>query len=126
VAFTIAASAALSEPPGGRLNEIVPATRPPWWFTCVAVWLLLQFIIVDSGTTVSAAVLSALPLELPPLLFEMLLVCAFASASAFSELVAAAPLAAAAIAAGCVTPLTSARDICVCGVPLGLPAAVLR
>jgi hypothetical protein len=40
-----------------------------------------------SGTRVSAAVLSALPVELPPRLFEMLLVSALASALPFKELV---------------------------------------
>ena len=40
-----------------------------------------------SGTMVSAAVLSALPVELPPRLLEMLLVTALACALAFSELV---------------------------------------
>jgi hypothetical protein len=37
---------------------------------------------------VSAAVLSALPVEVPPLLFEMLFVTAFAWALELSELVA--------------------------------------
>jgi hypothetical protein len=40
-----------------------------------------------SGTMVSAAVLSALPVELPPRLLEMLLVTALAWALELSELV---------------------------------------
>src|ERR1700744_283819 len=119
-------AASLSDPPAGRLNEMVPATRPLWWFTWVAVWLFEKVIIAESGTMVSAAVLFALPLELPPLLFEMLLVCWFASASAFSEFVFALVLDALLTAAACCTALTVARDICVCCVPFALPAAVLR
>jgi hypothetical protein len=80
---------------------------------------------VGSGTIVSAAVLSALPLELPPLLFEMLLVVALASAFEFSELVLDV-LDAALIALACVTPVTVPPGICVCAVPVALPAAVLR
>jgi hypothetical protein len=41
IASSIAAEARLSEPPGGRLKEIVAATEPFWWFTWVAVWLLV-------------------------------------------------------------------------------------
>src|ERR1700744_4923770 len=109
-------AASLSDPPAGRLNEMVPATRPLWWFTWVAVWLFEKVIIAESGTMVSAAVLSALPLELPPLLFEMLLVVALASAFAFSVLVPAA-LDVVAIALGAVTPETVPPGICVCCVP---------
>src|ERR1700735_2249664 len=74
---------------------------------------------------VSAAVLSALPLELPPLLLEMLFVSALASAFESSELVLDA-LDAALTALGAITPETVPPGICVCCVPLGLPAAVLR
>ena len=35
------ADAWLNDPPAGRLKEIVAATRPLWWLTCVAVWLLV-------------------------------------------------------------------------------------
>jgi len=75
---------------------------------------------------VSAAVLSALPLELPPLLFEMLLVCWFASASVFSEFVLALVPDAVPTATACCVAFTTAWDICVCWVPLALPAAALR
>ena len=51
-------------------------------------WLFTYVVMVGSGTMVSAGVLSALPVELPPLLFEMLLVTALAWALALSELVA--------------------------------------
>ena len=43
-------------------------------------------VMVGSGTMVSAAVLSALPVEVPPRLLEMLLVTAFACAFELSEL----------------------------------------
>ncbi len=72
-ASSMACCAWLSEPPCGRLKEMVAATVPPWWFTWVAVWLLLQVASADSGTMVSAAVATALPLELPPRLLEMAL-----------------------------------------------------
>ena len=51
-----------------------------------------------SGTMVSADVLSALPVELPPRLLEMLLVSALASALPFRELLEAAAACAAEIA----------------------------
>ena len=41
-------------------------------------WLFTYVVMVGSGTMVSADVLSALPVEIPPLLFEMLFVTALA------------------------------------------------
>ena len=79
-----------------------------------------------SGTMVSAAVLSALPVEVPPRLLEMLLVTALAWALAFSELLDAAPVDAAATAENAATPLTVPPCIWVCAEPLALPAAVLK
>src|SRR5471030_1466564 len=73
---------------------------------------------------VSAEVLSALPLELPPLLLEMLLLVALACAFEFSELVLD-ELDAVLTALAPVTPVTVAPGICVCCEPVGLPAAVL-
>ncbi len=87
IAWSMAAAARLRDPPGGRLKEIVAATRPLWWLTWVAVWLLTYVASAGSGTMVSAAVLSALPVELPPLLLAMLLVTALASALALCALV---------------------------------------
>src|ERR1700733_8117427 len=79
-----------------------------------------------SGTMVSDAVLSALPEELPPLLFEMLLVTALACALALSELELDGPLWGAPIAGTGVTPLTVPPCSWVCWVPVALPAAVLK
>src|SRR3984893_9383817 len=79
-----------------------------------------------SGTRFSAAVLSALPVELPPRLFEMLLVTAFACALALSELVLDEAACAAEIAENAVTPLTVPPCAWVCRVPVALPAAVLK
>src|SRR5882757_482104 len=75
---------------------------------------------------VSAAVLSALPVEFPPLLFEMLLVTAFAWALELSALVPDDALDAVDTAENGVTPLTVPPCACVCWVPLALPAAVLK
>src|ERR1700691_1922298 len=79
-----------------------------------------------SGTMVSAAVLSALPVETPPLLLEMLLVTELAWALAFSELVLEVVPVAVAIAVLGLTPLTVLPCAWVCSVPVGLPAAVLK
>jgi hypothetical protein len=115
-----------SEPPAGRLNEIVPATSVPWWLTCVAVWRVFQSMSAMSGTMVSAAVLSALPLELPPLLFEIALFCWLATALALRALVLLVVVAAVVTAVKGVTPETVLCGICVCAAPLALPAAVLN
>ena len=85
----------------------------------------------DKGTIVSAAVLSALPLELLPLLLDMLLVVWFASALAFCEFVL--PLLLLVVLMPTVAPVASALDCvgtiadeyCVVAEPLALPAAVL-
>src|ERR1700733_4658816 len=125
IVLLIATPALLNEPPAGRLNEIVAATRPLWWFTWVDVWLFENEASAASGTMVSAAVLSALPVELPPLLLAMLLVVALACAFEFRELVlVAVPVVVSAL--GAVTPLTVLPGICVCAVPVALPAAVLK
>src|ERR1700727_1702490 len=79
-----------------------------------------------SGTMVSAAVLSALPVELPPLLFEMLFVTELACALALSELVLDDAPCAAVMAANGVTPLTVPPCAWVCWLPVALPAAVLQ
>ncbi len=79
-----------------------------------------------SGTNVSAEVLSALPVELPPRLLEILLVTALASALAFCAL----PLLVEELpddsAEYAVTPLTVADGAWVCAEPEALPAAVLK
>ncbi len=75
---------------------------------------------------VSAAVLSALPVELPPRLLEMLLVTELACALEFKELVLDALLCAPETALCVVTPLTVPPCACVSCVPVGLPAAVLK
>jgi hypothetical protein len=59
-----------------------------------------------SGTIVSAAVLSALPLDVPPLLLEMLLLVALACAFEFSELVLDDELVVVLTALAAVTPVT--------------------
>src|SRR5277367_3486933 len=79
-----------------------------------------------SGTMVSAAVLSALPVELPPLLLEMLLVSELASALALSELVLDDAPGAAETAKNGATALTVPLGAWVCWVPFALPAAVLK
>src|SRR5580698_10465687 len=71
---------------------------------------------------VSDAVLSALPLELPPLALAMALVSTLASALAFRALV---PGAVVCVSDDC-TGLTVLPGIWVCWVPLALPAAVLK
>ncbi len=76
---------------------------------------------LGSGTIVSAAVLSALPLELPPLLLAMLLVVAFACAFELSEFVVDV-LDTELIALACVTPETNCRPaFCVCALPVAFP-----
>src|ERR1700722_396104 len=120
----ISAVALLNEPPGGRLNEMVAATRPPWWLTCVAVWLLMEEAKTGNGTMVSDAVLSALPLELPPLALAMALMSTLASALALRALVPGADACAAATEVW--TGEMGLPGIWVCWVPLALPAAVLK
>jgi hypothetical protein len=126
IALSIAAEAPLKDPPGGRLKEIVAATRPLWWLTWVAVWLLRYEARAGSGTMVSAAVLSALPVEVPPRLFEMLLVTELACALALSELVLDEVVCAAETAENVVRPLTVPPCAWVCCVPVTFPAAALR
>src|SRR5580693_1765990 len=75
---------------------------------------------------VSAAVLSALPVELPPLLLAMLLVSELASASALSELVLDDAPCAAVTAAKGFTALTVPPGAWVCWEPFAFPAAVLK
>ena len=70
--------------------------------------------------------LSALPLELPPLALEMALVSWLASAFALSALAGDADDLAVDTTVVAVGALTSACDICVCAVPDALPAAVLK
>ena len=60
-------TAELSEPPGGRLKEIVFATRRPWWFTASGVAPCAKCATVDNGIIVSALVLTAEPVEATPL-----------------------------------------------------------
>src|SRR5580658_9869928 len=120
--------AALNDPPGGRLKETVAETRPPRWLTWIAVWLLTELARAATGTIVSEAVLSALAVDAPPRLFEIELVFAFVSAAIaieVSELVAEAVVE---VVTGrnVVRPATVPGVICVCAVPVALPAAVLK
>src|ERR1700722_6154941 len=79
-----------------------------------------------NGTRVSAAVLSALPLELPPLELAMALVSTLASALAFSALVPDADVCCVVATTDVWTGVTVLPGIWVCWVPLALPAAVLK
>ena len=62
----IAASASLSDLPGGRLNEIVVATYWLWWLTASGVEPGANRATADSGTMVSEAVATAAPVEALP------------------------------------------------------------
>ena len=59
-------TASLSDLPGGRLNEMVVATNGPWWLTASGVVPGPKWLNADSGTMVSAAVLTAAPVEALP------------------------------------------------------------
>ena len=107
------------------MKEIVAAMRPLWWLTWIAVWLSTDLAKADSGTIVSAAVLSGLPLDVPPRLLDIAFVAAFACALALSAL-AVDEAARGATGVNGFTPLTVPACICVCCVPVTLPAAVLR
>jgi hypothetical protein len=74
---------------------------------------------------VSADVLSALPVELLPLLLEMLLVVALACAFELSAFVPD-ELLLVLVPVVAVTPDTVPLGICVAAVPVALPAALLR
>src|SRR5215469_17247762 len=78
------------------------------------------------GTIVSEAVLSALPLEVPPLELEIALVSWLAWAFALSALVLDSAPFAAVTAERAVTPDIALPGICVCCVPVALPAALLK
>jgi hypothetical protein len=80
----------------------------------------------DIGTIVSAAVLSALPLEVPPRLLDIAFVVRFASAFALSVFVLEEAAWGTTTDTKLVTPLTVPPGICVCCVPVTLPAAVLK
>src|SRR5436190_5793371 len=86
MAASIADCAELSDPPGGRLKDSVAAMRPLWWLTWIAARWLTDLARADSGTIVSAAVLSALPLDAPPRLLDIAFVSRFACALALSAL----------------------------------------
>ena len=62
----MAASASLSDLPGGRLNEIVVATYWLWWFTASGVEPGAKRATAESGTMVSVAVATAAPVEALP------------------------------------------------------------
>src|ERR1700754_3853249 len=64
---SIVATAVLSETPGGRLNEMVVATRRPWWLTASGVAPWLNFATAESGIMVSCLVDTAEPVEAEPL-----------------------------------------------------------
>ena len=63
IVASIASVAVLNEPPGGRLNEIVPATRRSWWLTSSGVSLCLNQAMLDNGIIVSTLVLTAEPVD---------------------------------------------------------------
>src|SRR5580704_12747959 len=63
---SIAASAALSDPPTGRLKENEVEAELPVWVTDTGVLALARCANADSGTTVSRSVLMAVPVEVLP------------------------------------------------------------
>src|ERR1700754_5292081 len=70
-----AVSASLRDAPGARLNEIVVATKGPWWFTANGVLSRPNEAMAERGTIVSSAVLTGAPddaLPLPVLARELL------------------------------------------------------
>src|ERR1700742_3201449 len=90
MAASIEVTAELSEPPGGRLKEIVLATRRPWWFTASGVAPCVNRATADKGIMVSALVLTAEPVEATPLpVAPIELVARFRAACALTELAAA-------------------------------------
>src|SRR5579871_6437578 len=66
-AWSIAPLASLSDFPGARLNDSVVATNCSWWFTASGVLPGPYLVNAASGTIVSLLVLTAAPLEAPPL-----------------------------------------------------------
>src|ERR1700742_2842798 len=86
MAASIEVTAELSEPPGGRLKEIVLATRRPWWFTASGVAPCVNRATADKGIMVSALVLTAEPVEATPLpVAPIELVARFRAACALAE-----------------------------------------
>src|SRR5579883_1170350 len=91
MAAPIELTAELSEPPGGRLKEIVLATRSPWWFTASGVAPWVKCATADSGIIVSRPVETAEPVEATPLpVAPIELVARFRAACAFADVAEAA------------------------------------
>src|SRR5580704_13047735 len=64
---SIVVTAVPSATPGGRLNEIVLATKTPWWLTTSEVWLCPYRATLASGIIASWLVLTAVPVDDTPL-----------------------------------------------------------
>src|ERR1700722_9919245 len=114
MAASIEVTAELSEPPGGRLKEIVLATRRPWWFTASGVAPCVKRATADSGIMVSWVVATAEPVEATPLpVAPIELVARFLAACALAEL-AAVPVPATTVPATALVdcdPPTEAPDV---------------
>src|SRR5579863_4597740 len=91
MAASIEVTAELSEPFGGRLKEIVLATKSPWWFTASGVAPCVKCATADRGIIVSWPVLTAEPVDAMPLpVAPIELVARFRAAWALAEFVDAA------------------------------------
>src|SRR5579863_10488806 len=121
ISFTarlIAADAALREAFGARLNEIVVATKVPWWLTASGVVPEPYFAMTASGIIGSAATVTAEPVDAAPRpVLARLLV---ARLRAVSAAIAAAVL----LDAVCLETTVPATALVDC-VPLTVPPAVL-
>src|SRR5215472_13655313 len=117
-ARAIAAWALLSERLGARLKEIVVATKGPWWLTASGVLPGAYWLKAASGTTASAAVLTAAPVETTP--WPVLARLLVAWLRAVSAAMAAAVLLAA-VSRDTTVPATAL----VAWVPLTVPPAAL-
>src|SRR5580692_2915862 len=115
MAVSIEVTAELSEPPGGRLKEIVVATRRPWWFTASGVAPWTNFATADSGIMVSWVVATAEPVEATPLpVAPIELVARFRAACALAVLAALAVVPATTVPATALVdcdPPTDAPDV---------------
>src|SRR3984893_2034741 len=116
---SIAASATFSDSPSGKLNEIPVDTEVPVWFTLTGVVPVAKWLNAENGTTVSWAVLTAVPVDVLPRPafareFAARLRAASAAIAAFDDVADLAVL-------STVVPATA----CVAWVPVTAPPEVL-
>src|SRR5690349_20230822 len=118
-------TASLSDRPGAMLNEMVLATKRPWWLTASGVVPGPKWVNALSGTIVSVRVLTAAPVELEPRpVAESWLLRWLRSASAALVAAVAAVLWPAALVVGAGAVAVAAIAFVACA-PLTLPPDVL-